>query len=121
MNMRDIMGRVQGAAQLQAEDLLDHLGLQRKTSVGEQILMTVGIFGAGLLVGAGLGILFAPKSGRELRGDIGTRVNDLKQRAQDVGTRVSERLGRTATATGTTGYEEEIPISTPGSNARTGI
>ena len=121
MNVRDIMDRAQGAAQLKADDLLDAMGLQRKTSVGEQILMTVGIFGAGLLVGAGLGILFAPKSGRELRSDIGNRVGDVTQRAREVGTRVSEKLGRTAAAATGTGYEEEIPISSPGGNARTGI
>lgn len=34
------------------------------------VLPALGVFGAGLLVGAGLGLLLAPKSGRELRGEI---------------------------------------------------
>ena len=31
---------------------------------------TLGTFGIGLLVGAGLGMLLAPKAGRELRDDL---------------------------------------------------
>jgi len=39
------------------------------------------VFGAGLLVGAGLALLFAPSSGRELREEIGERAADLRDRA----------------------------------------
>ena len=39
------------------------------------------LFGAGILVGAGLALLFAPSSGRELREEIGERAADLRDRA----------------------------------------
>ena len=35
------------------------------------------IFSAGLFTGAAAALLFAPKSGRELRGDIATTANQL--------------------------------------------
>jgi gas vesicle protein len=39
------------------------------------------MFGLGVLVGAGIGILFAPRSGQELRSDLMGRVDDLKNYA----------------------------------------
>src|SRR5689334_5926419 len=38
----------------------------------------VGMFAVGLLVGAGLALLFAPKAGSELREELGERVSDLR-------------------------------------------
>ena len=35
-------------------------------------------FGLGIIVGAGVALLFAPTSGQELRGEISERVDDLR-------------------------------------------
>jgi YtxH-like protein len=56
------------------DELLAKLGLERKASTGEWLVGALGFFGVGLLVGAGLGLLLAPKSGRELREGIRHRV-----------------------------------------------
>ena len=64
-----------------AEDLIRALGLQTRRSNGSDIVSSVALFGAGLLVGAGLALLFAPSSGRELREEIGERAADLRDRA----------------------------------------
>lgn len=40
--------------------------------------------GIGVLVGGALALLFAPKSGTELRADLGDAVEDLKDRAEKV-------------------------------------
>lgn len=40
-------------------------------------------FGLGAIVGAAAGLLFAPKEGKELRGEIGTRVKELKDKSQE--------------------------------------
>lgn len=64
-----------------AEDLIHALGLQARRSNGSDIVSSVALFGAGLLVGAGLALLFAPSSGRQLREEIGERVADLRDRA----------------------------------------
>ncbi len=62
--------------------VLNALGLERKSDPMDLVLPAVGIFGAGLVVGAALGLLFAPKSGAELRHDIRERAGDLKTKGQ---------------------------------------
>jgi hypothetical protein len=64
-----------------AEDIINALGLQTRRSNGSDIVSGVALFGAGLLVGAGLALLFAPSSGRELREEIGERAAELRDRA----------------------------------------
>ena len=58
------------------DDVLNAVGLQRAQHdalLTSTILPAAGLFGAGLLIGAGLGLLFAPKPGREIREEIGER------------------------------------------------
>ncbi len=62
------------------DELIQQLGLDRQYAGGDLILPALGIFGAGLLVGAGLGLLLAPKSGNELRGDIRQGASQIKDR-----------------------------------------
>lgn len=66
--------------QLEADDLLCKVGLQKRRSGAARIAPILGALAGGLVVGAGLGLLFAPSSGRELRSTIGTRAADLKDR-----------------------------------------
>jgi hypothetical protein len=57
------------------DELLSKLGLETKPSAGQMIVSAIGPFGVGMLLGAGVALLFAPKSGRKLREDIRTRIN----------------------------------------------
>ncbi len=66
---------------LDKDDLLKAVGLQAHRSTAWMAIPGVALFGLGILVGAGVGMLFAPKSGRELRDDISDRVSDLRMRA----------------------------------------
>lgn len=66
MTLRDLKG-------MDKDDLLGLLGLETKTSTGSYLLGTLGVFGLGILVGAGAALLMAPKPGRELRGEISRR------------------------------------------------
>ncbi|HEX9506805.1 MAG TPA: YtxH domain-containing protein [Myxococcales bacterium] len=61
---------------LDKDDLLNLIGLQSKRTVAEWLLPTVGIFGVGLLIGAGVGLLLAPKPGKELRGELRSRIQE---------------------------------------------
>jgi len=57
--------------------------LQQLTGRGDpqgHLLAGVGLFAAGALAGAALAILFAPKTGAELRQEIGARVTDLRDK-----------------------------------------
>lgn len=65
------------------ENVLDRMGYQPKRSNMDVILPAVSVFGAGLLVGAALGVLFAPKRGDELRGDLRHRLDNLRDRGEE--------------------------------------
>ena len=56
------------------DDVLYYLGLERRTSAVPKFLL----LGVGVLVGAGVGLMLAPRSGRELRHQIGDRFGDLR-------------------------------------------
>jgi gas vesicle protein len=79
------------------EDILNSLGLQSIPERGDNVLPAVAIFGAGILVGAGLGLLFAPKPGRELRDDLRRNAGDLgenlKHRAEDLRQKLPDSVG----------------------------
>jgi YtxH-like protein len=45
-----------------------------------QLLAGFGIFAAGIVTGAALAVLFAPKPGAELRQEIGARVGGLRDK-----------------------------------------
>lgn len=63
--------------------VLDRLGLEPKRSTMEVVLPALGVFGAGIAVGAALGILFAPKRGDELRSDLRHRIGDLRDKSAE--------------------------------------
>lgn len=69
------------------DDFLGLLGLETKRSTAENMVPALALFGVGILVGAGIGLLVAPRPGRELRGDIAQRL----QSAPETLSRVTER------------------------------
>jgi hypothetical protein len=70
---------------LDRNDLLNLIGLQTRQTAADWILPTLGIFGVGVLVGAGIGLLLAPKPGRELR-------EELRNRLQGTADEISSQL-----------------------------
>jgi hypothetical protein len=73
MTMNDVTGNLPTR-----DELLQMIGLQTQRSSGESMLTTLGTFAAGALIGAGLALLFAPKSGQELRSELGRRTSALR-------------------------------------------
>lgn len=67
-----------------AEHLLDMIGLERRHSTGERVAEVLALFGAGMLVGVGLGVLFAPRTGKELRGELKERFEEGAPKAKEV-------------------------------------
>jgi len=61
------------------EQVLDALGIEEEKG---WIPVALAGFGVGCLVGAAVSMLLAPKSGRELRGDIAERGRNLFQRGK---------------------------------------
>lgn len=59
-----------------ADDILSSLGLARK-GFSNNLGPTIGLLSAGIIVGIGVGMLVAPRSGRALREQIGERVRGM--------------------------------------------
>jgi gas vesicle protein len=51
------------------EALLKRMGLEERTPAGD-FFTGLGLFAVGVLVGAGLGLMFAPKRGEEMRATL---------------------------------------------------
>ena len=63
------------------DDIADTLRqLTGRSNPPGHLLAGFGIFAAGILAGAALAVLFAPKPGAELRQEIGARVGDLRDK-----------------------------------------
>jgi gas vesicle protein len=74
---------------LSKDDVLAALGLQTRDSTVGTVFGSLGLIGLGMLIGAGAALMMAPKSGRELREDLSTRLNGTTRRVAD---RVREEL-----------------------------
>ena len=59
------------------EDIASAVGLEARASTTGDILTAFGVFGTGMILGAGLALLLAPKAGREIRQDIVAKVGEM--------------------------------------------
>ena len=66
--------KLQDVKNLDKDDVLGMLGLEARRSQGNRLLTTLGTFGIGLLVGAGVALLLAPKAGSEVRRDLRAKL-----------------------------------------------
>ncbi len=62
--------------------LLRRMGLEDRTPAGD-FFTGLGLFSVGVLVGAGLGLMFAPKRGEEIRAALNERWKNRGRGAQD--------------------------------------
>jgi hypothetical protein len=69
-----------------ADDLLHWVGLQQQRTASDVSFAMLGALALGMLVGSAVALLFAPRAGHQLRGELGHRLGGATQR-------VGERLG----------------------------
>ena len=65
---------------LDTDDFLRSVGLQTRRSVALAVLSNVGLFASGLLLGAGLGMAFAPRRGEQIRREMREKAGAVKAR-----------------------------------------
>jgi gas vesicle protein len=78
--LKDKMSSVRAGS---AEEILAMLGLERRRSSIEMLVSAGALVAGGMIVGAGLGLLLAPKTGRALRREIKDKASDLVERIGD--------------------------------------
>jgi hypothetical protein len=71
MKLQDI---TRARAHMDKDAVLGMLGLEARRSHSNRLLTTLGTFGIGLLVGAGVGLLLAPKTGTALRQELRAKL-----------------------------------------------
>jgi hypothetical protein len=59
------------------EDVATAIGLRARASTTGEMITAFGIFGTGMMLGAGLALLFAPKAGHQIRRDIAEKVGEI--------------------------------------------
>jgi len=73
---------------LNRDDVLQRMGLRQRTPTTD-FFTGLGLFAVGILVGAGLGILFAPRPGTEMRSQLTDSLRRGARKAEDY----SQQLG----------------------------
>jgi hypothetical protein len=66
--------KMQDIKNIDRNDVLGVLGLEARRSDTSRVLKTLGTFGIGLIVGAGVALLLAPKAGSELRQNLRAKL-----------------------------------------------
>ncbi len=85
MRWSDLAGlRWKDLRKMDRQDALRRLGLERRAPIAD-FLSGLGLFAVGVLVGAGLGVTFAPRPGAEMRSRLGDRLRRGGRKEEDFG------------------------------------
>jgi hypothetical protein len=76
MNLLDVVRAL--PIQVRKDELLESAGLQVRPSAAHFYAARAGAFTFGVAVGAALALLYAPKSGRDLRRELGARIDEMR-------------------------------------------
>jgi len=72
--------KIRDLTDMDKDDILGALGLQTRTTTTSWLFGTLGLFGLGMVVGAGVALMLAPKPGAELRRDLEGRIKTVRER-----------------------------------------
>ncbi len=73
--------KLDALSDLTKDDILGVLGLSTKRTTGDRWMSALPWFAAGVVVGAAVTLVLAPKSGRELRSDLRDRFQSMRDTA----------------------------------------
>jgi hypothetical protein len=60
------------------DDMLGYMGLERHRSLAGTALPAIGLMAVGMLAGAGIALMFAPSSGKQLRAELQRRALEVR-------------------------------------------
>lgn len=87
------------------QSLLRDVGLDYRQSSFTRFIGTIGIFSAGMLVGAAFGMLFAPMRGDELRIKARDNIDAWRDRVASRGVEMASHVSETVSS------ESTIPVA----------
>lgn len=90
MNLRKLRNQL---TDWDRDDVLGMVGLETRRSTTDWMVPALSAFGVGVLVGVGVGMLFAQKPGNELRSDLRQRFTSEANAAAASAGAVSEKVG----------------------------
>ena len=79
---------------LDKDDFLNLLGLETRRNAVDYLVPALALFGVGVVVGTGIGLLVAPKPGRELREDLAQRLHNAPDAISRLPARANEAMHR---------------------------
>lgn len=77
LGVRQVVRSVQD---MRLNDVLGTIGLQRRRSTLDHVLPALGWIGLGTAIGAGVALVLAPSSGKELRARVSHELGEVKSR-----------------------------------------
>jgi hypothetical protein len=77
---------------IDSDSLLSMLGLERRHTALDAAIPTGLAFLAGAAAGAGIALLLAPKSGREVRQDLSNRASELSGKLSSAASEVADQV-----------------------------
>ncbi len=77
---------------LDRERMLEMIGLERRRNAAQRVLPIVALFGVGIVVGVGVGMMVAPRTGRELRQELKGRFQQQLPKAAEMIQAAAEKL-----------------------------
>jgi hypothetical protein len=85
-----LKSRARSMRDFSTDDILSALGLQRQRTAFDAALPTTLAFVAGAAAGAGIALLLAPKTGREMRQDISNKASELTKSLSSTASELAE-------------------------------
>ncbi len=82
MNLKHLSSQL-GDHMPATDDLLRLIGLQQQRAASDAAFGVLGSFALGTIVGGVLALLFAPKTGEDMRRDLGDRFDDATHKVKE--------------------------------------
>lgn len=94
MNMKELRKNFRD---MDSQRVLEMIGLERRRSPARRLVPLFALFGAGILVGVGVGMMVAPRRGRELRDELKEKFEKgIPRAAEAIESAVEQAKARSA-------------------------